>query len=130
MNAQRSSDGTIPSQEARIEPVLRLVFAPVHKAAFGIALGTAGALVMSYLTLMVLLTQRAHDFPLGLLGEYFYGYTVSWPGLCIGAAWGFAVAFVFGWFMAFSRNVVLAATAFLIQTRAEVNEARDFLDHI
>lgn len=116
--------------EVSLDHALELAFAPLNKRAFGVALGSAAALVTVVVTLAVLVTDRAHQFPLGLLGQYFAGYTVSWPGVLVGAAWGFAVAFVAGWFFAFCRNAALAITAFAIRTRAELTETRDFLDHI
>jgi hypothetical protein len=48
----------------------------------------------------------------------------------IGAAWGFAVAFIAGWFAAFCRNLALAISAFMIRTKAELASTREFLDHI
>jgi len=117
-------------EEVRLDDALELAFAPLHKRAFGIALGCAGAVLMALLTLAVLVADRAQEFPLGLLGQYLYGYDVTWPGVFIGAAWGFVVAFVAGWFFAFCRNAALAITAFAIRTRAELTETRDFLDHI
>ncbi|MGQ0642262.1 MAG: hypothetical protein ACT4P6_16060 [Gemmatimonadaceae bacterium] len=117
-------------EEVRLDAALELAFAPLNKRAFGIALGCAGALLMVLLTVAVLVADRAQRFPLGLLGQYLYGYRVSWPGVLIGAGWGFVVAFVAGWFFAFCRNAALAITAFAIRTRAELTETRDFLDHI
>lgn len=116
--------------EASLDQALELAFAPLNKRAFGTALGAAGAVLMVLVTVAVLVTDRAQEFPLGLLGQYLYGYTVSWPGVIIGAGWGFIVAFVAGWFFAFCRNAALAITAFAIRTRAELTETRDFLDHI
>jgi hypothetical protein len=117
-------------EEVRLDDALELAFAPLNKRAFGVALGSAGALLMVYLTVAVLVTDQAKEFPLGLLGQYMYGYDVTWPGVLIGAAYGFLVAFVAGWFFAFCRNAALAITAFTIRTRAELTETRDFLDHI
>jgi ABC-type Fe3+ transport system permease subunit len=117
-------------EEVSLDQALELAFAPLNKRAFGTALGSAGALLMVLVTVAVLVTDRAHEFPLGLLGQYLYGYTVSWPGVLVGAGWGFVVAFVAGWFFAFCRNAALAITAFAIRTRAELTETRDFLDHI
>lgn len=116
--------------EVSLDQALQLAFAPLNKRAFGTALGSAGALLMVLVTVAVLVTDRAQEFPLGLLGQYLYGYTVSWPGVLVGAGWGFVVAFVAGWFFAFCRNAALAITAFAIRTRAELTETRDFLDHI
>ncbi len=117
-------------EEVSLDEALELAFAPLNKRAFGTALGSAGAVLMVLVTMAVLVTDRAQEFPLGLLGQYLYGYTVSWPGVLVGAGWGFVVAFVAGWFFAFCRNAALAITAFAIRTRAELTETRDFLDHI
>jgi hypothetical protein len=127
--ATRSGERRDPD-EVSLDQALELAFAPLNKRAFGIALGSAGAVVMALLTIAVLVADRAREFPLGLLGQYFAGYTVSWPGVFIGAGYGFVVAFVAGWFFAFCRNAALAITAFAIRTRAELSETRDFLDHI
>lgn len=105
-------------------------FAPLHKRAFGIAVGVAGALLIVLLTLAAMFLPAAREFPLGLLGQYFRGYSVSWAGVVVGALWGFAVAFIAGWFAAFCRNLALAISAFVIRTRAEIDSTREFLDHI
>jgi len=82
------------------------------------------------ITGFVLLVPRAQGFPLELLATYFTGYSVSWGGVLVGGGWGFLVCFVAGWFVAFCRNMALAITAFSIRTRAELQETREFLDHI
>ena len=113
-----------------LAPEVTLAFAPLHKRAFGVATGAAGATLIALLTIIRLLNQSGPGFPLGLLREFFAGYSVSWTGVLVGAAWGFAVAFVGGWFAAFCRNLALAMSAFFIRTRAELSETRNFLDHI
>ena len=113
-----------------ILPTLLYAFAPLHKRAFGVATGVAGATFMMLLTIGALVLPSAQSFPIGLLGQYFAGYDRSWIGVIVGGAWGFVVAFVAGWFGAFCRNTALAITAFMIRTRAELTETRDFLDHI
>lgn len=107
-----------------------LAFSPLHKKAFGVAVGTACALVMFLLTAVYLL--RAPERPVGLwlLAQFFAGYSVSWIGAFVGALWGFAVGFVMGWFLAFCRNLVLAISMLIIRTRAQLDATRDFLDHI
>ena len=107
-----------------------LAFAPLHKRIFGTACGVAVMLVISAMTLSNLLRDADHQFPLYLLSEYFYGYSVSWSGLLIGAAWGYVVGFIGGWFLAFCRNLAVAISIFAIRTRAELSQTRDFLDHI
>jgi hypothetical protein len=121
---------TVTPEEAPVIPVMLYAFAPLHKRAFGMAVGVAGALFMALLTVGGIVLPRAGEFPLYLLEQYFTGYSITWPGVLIGAAWGFVVAFVGGWFAAFCRNLALAITAFFIRTRAELDATREFLDHI
>ncbi|MGQ0646176.1 MAG: hypothetical protein ACT4P7_01325 [Gemmatimonadaceae bacterium] len=129
-NLQAVPDEHHPTTEELMLPALQLAFSRLHKAAFGVATGVAGALFMGALTLIVLVSPSARGFPLDLLSEYFTGFSVSWPGLLVGMGWGFVVAFVAGWFVAFCRNLALAISAFMIRTRAEIEQTRNFLDHI
>lgn len=109
---------------------LLLAFAPVHKSAFGVAIATVAALLVFLVTVVTMLRPADSRINLELLSVYFRGYSVSWPGALIGAGWAAVAGFVFGWFMAFSRNFVLAVSLFVIRTRAQLAETRDFLDHI
>ena len=120
----------VTPEEAPVLQAMQFAFAPLHKRALGIAAGVAGALCMVLLTLAGLLLPGAREFPLQLLGEYFAGYSVTWPGLLLGAVWGFVVAFVAGWFAALCRNLALGISAFMIRTKAELASTREFLDHI
>lgn len=107
-----------------------LAFAPVHKRAFGVATGLAAGLALFVLTLISLTLGADAQQPLTLLNQYFAGYSVSPKGAIIGLLWGFGTGFVMGWFVAFCRNLVVAASIFWIRTRAELSANRDFLDHI
>lgn len=119
------------SQSARSTSAdLLLAFAPLDKAAFGAALGVAAALLMAGLTVLTLMQAEDERLPLGILNVYFRGYTVSWPGVFIGGAWAGFVGFVFGWFVAFCRNLVMAISLLVIRSRAEMAQTRDFLDHV
>lgn len=111
------------------EDRLALAFLPVHKRAFGMAVGILAAFGLFLFTLGTLLLQADH-FPLRLLSEYFYGYSVSVRGAFIGLLWAGLVGFVAGWFFAFVRNLAMAAMLFLVRTRAELRATRDFLDHL
>jgi hypothetical protein len=121
---------TVTPEESPVISAMLYAFAPLHKRAFGVAVGTAGAAFMVLLTLAGLLLPGAREFPLWLLSQYFQGYSVTVPGVFVGALWGFVVAFIAGWFVAFCRNLALAISAFLIRTRAELDSTREFLDHI
>lgn len=112
-----------------MSPEFALAFAPLHKAAFGVAVGVAcGLLVVAVTAATILQPHPLVD--LKLLAVYFRGYSVSWSGALIGAAWSGFAGFVFGWFTAFCRNLVMAISLFLIRTRAELESTQDFLDHI
>lgn len=128
------SESTAPaspdSSKGRLPPELLLAFAPVDKAAFGAALATAAGLLVLLVTVRTLYMPEPERPPLELLGVYFKGYTVSWVGAVNGAFWGAVAGFVFGWFLAFCRNVIVAISLFVIRTRAELSQTKDFLDHI
>lgn len=118
---------TCPSSPA--DP-LSLAFLPLHKRAFGMATGAAAAALVFLATAVHLLRQPHPGLDLGLLAQYFAGYSVSWRGALIGAAWAWFAGFVMGWFFAFSRNLLLAALLLVVRTKAELQQTRDFLDHI
>jgi hypothetical protein len=109
---------------------LLLAFSPVHKSAFGIAIATVCALLVFGVTALTIQQPPASRVRLELLAVYFRGYSVTWAGALIGAGWAAVAGFVFGWFLAFSRNLVVAISLFVIRTRAQLAETRDFLDHI
>jgi len=95
-----------------------------------VAIGAAIGLVIFGITLLDLAEGLQSVGGVPLLRQYFVGYSVSLGGALIGLAWGFAVGFCAGWFVAFIRNLVLAVSLFLLRERAELDETRDFLDHI
>jgi hypothetical protein len=107
-----------------------LAFARVHKRAFGIALGSAAAALIVAATLIGVARGGSFTFPLGLLRQFFPGYSVSLVGALVGGAWAFVVGCAAGWLVALVRNVAVATILFVIRTRAELANTRDFLDHI
>jgi len=102
----------------------------MHKRAFGIALGATAGTLIFLVTAFHLIVNPANALNISLLGQYFYGYEVTWRGAFAGLAWGFATGFVAGWFVAFVRNLVVTVTVFTLRTRAELEQTSDFLDHI
>jgi hypothetical protein len=107
----------------------RYLFAPVDKRAFGAAIGFTCALLLGIATAVNLLLPHPW-MGLALLRNYFAGYTVSWAGVFIGAAWAFGVGFCAGWLLAFIRNLSLAISLFMLRSRADLDSTSDFLDHI
>ena len=124
---QRSGDEAL---EPELEGELDLVFTPLHKRCLGVAIGLVAAVLVLAATVVHVVRSPGNPYPLVLLSEYFPGYSVSWLGALVGAAWAFWAGFVAGWALAFVRNFVLASTAFFFRARAELAENRGFLDHI
>jgi|SRR5687767_12138191 len=124
----------LPGEPKEIEVELPasqlMLFAPVDKRAFGVALGSALGLVVLSLTIAELMLRPDPTLNPALLGQYFIGYDVSWVGAAIGTTWGFFLGFCAGWFTAFVRNLVLALSLFMLRSRAELSDSRDFLDHL
>ena len=109
---------------------LAFAFAPIHKAALGVAVGLVCGAFLFALTVFHLLLQPQEGPNVSLLAQYFYGYGISWRGAIVGLGWGAATGFVLGWFMAFARNLVVSIILFALKTKAELERTADFLDHI
>src|SRR4030095_3676076 len=82
---------TVTPEELPVISAMLFAFAPLHKRAFGAAMGVAGAMLMTLITVAGILLPGAQEFPLHLLRQYFRGYSVTWPGVVAGAAWGLGV---------------------------------------
>ena len=117
---------SLPESE---DDAILFAFAPLHKRAMGTAVGIVLALAVFVMTVVPLLRDD-HQVSLELLAAYFHGYTVSWPGALIGAAWAGFTGFVLGWFLAFSSNFLLAIRLLTLRARAEYAQTRTFMDHI
>lgn len=109
---------------------LLLAFAPLHKRAFGVALGLAFGLIVFLLTAIVVLQPGAPAPDIGLLAQYFTGYEVSWRGAVVGALWAGVAGFTAGWFLAMCRNLAIGILLFVVRSRSDMEQTRDFLDHI
>jgi hypothetical protein len=109
---------------------LATVLASIHRSALGGAVGMVFGLGMFLLTAAELLRPPESRLNLDLLGQYFPGYAVSWPGAFVGFAWALAVGFCGGWLLAFIHNLAISAWIFVIRSRHEMAMTRDFLDHV
>jgi|SRR5271157_6165076 len=125
-----SAVGRLPGPENNNAPSLLLrTFAPLHRAALGVACGVVVGGVVAVATL-VLVIRGADPLSFGLLGQFFWGYSVSWGGVFIGLVWGFGVGFVLGYGFALVRNAVVWLWLTMIRSRAEMDQYSDFLDHL
>lgn len=118
------------SSPTSVDAVIQQAFAPMHKRAFGVAVGLTAAVVMFAATAFHVLFAPDHTSAIALLSQYFYGYQVDWLGAFVGAAWAGLAGFVAGFFFAFVRNVVLALWLFTKRTKADLMAARDILDQL
>ena len=108
--------------------LLEVWLSPLHKRALGTACGLAAAVIVFVTTAIAVVTDPQSS--LGLLSQFFAGYSVSWNGAFIGAAWAAFTGFVMGWFLAFSRNLFLAVMLAFLRSRAELSETRSILDDL
>lgn len=115
---------------ASADAVIQQWFAPMHKAAFGVAVGLTAAIVMFAITAFHVLLAPGDTSAIMLLSQYFYGYRVDWLGAFIGAGWAGISGFAAGCFFAFVRNFVLALWLFTKRTKADLMATRDILDQL
>lgn len=121
----------MPAQENQIVPnPLLLAFASIHRRALGVACGSVLGGLLSIATLILVGKRYDPPFGLGLLGQFFWGYSVSWQGVFIGFVWGMVVGFIFGWSLALVRNAAVWIWLTVIRSVAEMDEYSDFLDHL
>lgn len=67
-----------------------------------------GGLGLFFLTAFLLLKGGAQVGPhLQLLGQYFWGYTVTWPGAFVGFAYGGLTGALLGWLVGALYNLVV-----------------------
>ena len=130
MSTSMAPDRRSPSEGLDDVTLVRMAFAPLHKSAFGAAIGIAAGLVVFLATAVDLIRNPDPAFPLEVLSVFFRGYTVSWTGAWIGALWAGFTGFIAGWFFAFCRNAVIATYYFILRIKAELSETRDILDHL
>jgi protoporphyrinogen oxidase len=97
---------------ASVEPVLEeavaRVFLRIDRVALGLAAGVVSGFGLFAATLALVVSGGPVVGPtLGLLGQYFPGYTVTDLGSLLGLCYGFLVGFVGGWLFAVLRNAIM-----------------------
>jgi hypothetical protein len=113
-----------------VDGVLMRAFAPIHKRALGLAVGLTFGTLIFLVTAFHVIARPEPAIPLWLLGQYFYGYRVTWTGACMGLWWGFVAGFAAGWFIGFLRNFGAATWILLIRSKTVFSQANDFFDQI
>ena len=94
--------------EARVEEELARVFLRIDRVALGLATGVLGGVGLFGATLALVLMGGPVVGPtLGLLGQYFPGYSVTVLGSVIGLFYGSISGFAVGWLFAALRNAIV-----------------------
>jgi hypothetical protein len=109
MNQQASTNekGLLADIHAAEDELILRAVLKISARIIGITSGLLCALVILVATLWLVFrggpSVGAH---LGLLREFFYGYSVTVPGSIIGALWGFVTGYLSGWFIASVYNAI------------------------
>jgi protoporphyrinogen oxidase len=84
------------------------IFLRIDREALGLSMGVLGGLGLFFATLVLVLAGGPVVGPtLGLLSEYFPGYSVTGLGSIIGMFYGFVSGFIAGWLFAALRNTIM-----------------------
>jgi len=113
------------------EKVLARTFARMDKLAFATAVGSVSGLLLFLATVWLVIKGGDVVGPnLRLLSQYFSGYTVTVKGAFIALGYSFVWGFLFGWLLAYLRNLFLALYIYGIKRKAELLSFKDFFDHL
>ena len=107
-----------------------LAFAPLHRLALGLASGIVLGGLLFIATLVQTINGVGPDRGLGLLRQFFWGYSVSPAGAFIGFLWTFLAGFALGWIFSLFRNLAVWIWLTTVRSRAEMDQYSDFLDHL
>lgn len=100
----RPEMAVVEDEERLAQAVLRL-----NGIVLGLVLGIiAGLLIFIATNWLVLKGGDVVGPHMSLLGQFFYGYSVTFVGSLIGLAYGFAVGFISGWIIAWVYNCIVA----------------------
>ncbi|WNM61122.1 NAD(P)/FAD-dependent oxidoreductase [Candidatus Nitrospira neomarina] len=114
---------------ANEEELIEIVFAKLDPVAMGVAVGTISGLLILIGTVILVLKGGPVVGPnLSLLGNFLFGFQVTWGGSLIGFLEGGVGGFAIGYSGASLRNWSMKAYAKIIRWREEVNRRRNLLD--
>ena len=111
--------------------VIEWAFAKLDPVALGIAVGLISGLGLFLATILLLLKGGAVQGPnLSLLGNYFFGFKVTWLGAFLGFLEAGIGGFVLGSLVARLRNWGILAYATLVRRHVQAAEQRTLLDKV
>jgi len=120
-----------PVVDGALDAALARVFGKIDRTAFGVAVGAVVGLVLMVATLVLVVRGGDVVGPhLGLLSQYFPGYSVTLGGSFLGLGYGFAAGFGAGWVFALVRNATLFVYGAILGRRTGAGPFGRFLDAI
>ncbi len=123
---QELEEELIPEEE-----LIQTVFAKIDPVAMGVALGTTSGFFIFLATAILILQGGPAVGPnLSLLGNYLYGFTVTWNGALVGLLEGGLAGFAIGYWGASFRNWGMRAYAKFARWREEAERRRNLLDKV
>jgi hypothetical protein len=110
------------------DELLIQTFAKLDAVALGAACGIVGGLGL-WLATAILLIKGGQDvgLHLSLLSQQYIGYSVTWTGSFIGAAYGLMTGFIIGWTFAAVRNLSVAVYLHAVRLWSQLSSDH-FLD--
>ena len=119
-----------PGEKAALFRFFEKTFARMDKLGLAISIGSVSGLLVFIATLFLIFKGGEVVGPrLQLLGQYFYGYTVTVKGAFIGFAYSFLWGFLFGWLFAYLRNFFIGYFIYRVRRKAALLKFKDFIDH-
>ncbi|HEX7766116.1 MAG TPA: hypothetical protein VF443_05345, partial [Nitrospira sp.] len=111
------------------DAAIEVAFANIDPFALGIAVGVVSGLGIFMASAVLLLRSGPVSGPnLSLLGQYLFGFEVTWPGAVIGLFEGGLLGFAVGGVAAELRNWTLKLYAKIVRWREEREDRRHLLD--
>jgi protoporphyrinogen oxidase len=125
---QISTESPLNEVEAEF---IEFVFAKLDPVALGVAVGTVSGIIIFLATAILVIKGGPVVGPtLSLLGNFLYGFEVTWGGALVGLVEGGLVGFGIGYIVATLRNWTIKAYARLIRSREEAARRRNLLDKV
>jgi protoporphyrinogen oxidase len=117
-------------KQAAIERLFAGAFARLDKLGLATAVGSVSGFLVFLATIWLTIKNGPVVGPnMRLLGQYFFGYTVTVKGALIGMTHAFCWGFIFGWLFAYLRNFLFGFTIYRAKRKLELLTFRDFLDY-
>jgi hypothetical protein len=109
--------------------VIEIAFAKIDPLALGVAVGVVSGLGIFVASAILLLRSGPVVGPtLSLLGNYLFGFEVTWAGAVVGLFEGGMFGFAMGGLAAGLRNLALKSYAKIVRWHGERDDRRHLLD--